>query len=134
MPTPLYQFIIFGMPKPEQVEALSAAIAKAMDDFGLKTGEHFTVIEGLTEAFVETVPAVAIFFGGAGAELPEHANLMRLSIPVVPLVSSLANVSAELPQCLRPINAMALSPDDLNLVKPAGVALQGLGLLTPTEN
>lgn len=129
MPTPLYQCIILGMPKPEQVEALSAAIAKAMEDFGLKPGEHFTVIEGLTDAFVETVPAVAFFFGGVGAELSEHANLMRLSIPVVPLVSSLANVSAELPQCLRPINAMAQSPDDLNMVKPAGVALQCLGLL-----
>lgn len=65
MPTPLYQCIILGMPKPEQVEALSAAIALAMEDFGLKPGEHFTVIEGLTDAFVETVPAVAFFFSAA---------------------------------------------------------------------
>lgn len=130
MPAPLYQYLVFGVPKPEQVEALRVTIAKTMEDFGLVPGEHYTITVGLTAAFVETVPAVAIFFGGDGADLPEHANLMRLSIPVVPLVSSLTNVSAELPQCLRPINALALSTDDPGLVKPAGVALQCLGLLT----
>lgn len=129
MPAPLYQCLIFGKPTPEQVAALSATITKAMGDFGLKPGEEFTITEGFSDGFAETAPAVAVFFGGVGAELPEHANLLRLSIPVVPLVSSVANVSAELPECLRPLNALALTPDDTQLVKPAGVALQCLGLL-----
>lgn len=129
MPAPLYQCLIFGKPTPEQVTALSATITKTMGDFGLKLGEDFSITEGFGDGFAETAPAVAVFFGGAGAELPEHANLLRLSIPVVPLVSSVANVSAELPECLRPLNALALTPDDTHLVKPAGVALQCLGLL-----
>ena len=44
-------------------------------------------------------------------------------------MSSLNNVSAELPECLRPINAMALAPGDSSLAKPVGAALQCLGLL-----
>lgn len=129
MPTPLYQCLIFGKPTPEQVAAFSGTITEVMDDFSLKPGEHFSITKGFGDEFVETAPAVAVFFGGAGAELPEHANLLRLSIPVVPLVSNVANVSAELPESLRPINALALPPDDAKLVKPASVALQCLGLL-----
>jgi len=129
MHSPLYQCLIFGQPTQEQIAALSSTIAKAMEDFGLKSDEHFTITKGFGEKFVDTAPAAAIFFGGAGAELPEHATLMRLSIPVVPLVSGLTNVNAELPECLRPINALPLSPDDATLAKPAGVSLQCLGLL-----
>lgn len=129
MNSPLYQCLIFGKPTQEQIAALSATISKAMEDFGLRSDEHFTITEGFGEKFVDTAPAVAIFFGGVEAELPEHATLMRLSIPVVPLVSSLTNVSVELPECLRPINALAISPDDAIWIKPAGVSLQCLGLL-----
>lgn len=129
MPAPLYQCLIFGEPTPEQLTALSANIVKAMEDFGLKPGEHFTITEGYGGHFVETAPAVAMFFGAAGTKLLEHQNLLRLSIPVVPLVSHLDNVSIELPECLRPINALALTAADPNLAKPAGAALQCLGLL-----
>lgn len=129
MAAPLYQCLVFGNPTSQQVATLSATIKKSMEDFGLDLGAHFTITEGYGEHFVETVPAVALFFGAAGATLPEHQNLMRLSIPVVPLVSNLANVSVELPECLRPINAMALIPGDTNLAAPAGAALQCLGLL-----
>lgn len=129
MPVPLYQCLIFGKPTPEQVTALSATIVRAMEDFGLNPGEQFTITEGYGDHFVETAPAVAMFFGAAGAMLHEHSNLLRLSIPVVPLVSHLDNVSTELPECLRPINALALTAGDANLAKPAGAALQCLGLL-----
>jgi len=121
--------LIFGNPKPEQVTSLSAAFVKAMEDFGLKLGEHFTVSDGYGGDFVETAPAVAMFFGAAGAALQEHTNLLRLSIPVVPLVSHLDNASTELPECIRPINALALTAGDGTLAKPAGAALQCLGLL-----
>lgn len=129
MPAPLYQCLIFGTPSPQQAAALRASLARAMSDFGLEIGHHFSIDQGITGNFVDTAPAVAMFFGNPGATLPEHAQLMRLSIPVIPLVSSLANVSAVLPECLRAINALALDPLDTNLVKPASVALQCLGLL-----
>lgn len=129
MPAPLYQCLIFGKPKPQQLAALRATIVKSMEDFGLKLCDHFSITEGYGDNFVETTPAVALFFGAVGATLPEHTNLLRLSIPVVPLVSHLDNVGAELPECLRAINALALAAGDADLVKPAGAALQCLGLL-----
>ena len=41
MLSPLYQCLIFGKPTPKQIEVLNATIARAMEDFGLKPGEHF---------------------------------------------------------------------------------------------
>lgn len=128
---PLYQCLIFGQPTPEQVSAFTQTISTAMVDFGLLSGEHYSITEGYGVGFNEIVPTVAVFFGGPGASLPEHSNLVRLNIPIVPLVSDVTNVSKELPECLRPLNAMALVREDTKLVKPASVALQCLGLLPP---
>ncbi len=132
MATPLYQCLIFGEPTEAQFAALSATIAKSMGDFGMELDNHFTVTRGYGDHFVDTIPAAALFFGAAGSTLPEHTNLLRLSIPVIPLVTHLDKVSAELPECLRPINAMALSAEDVDLVRPANATLQCLGLL-PTQ-
>ena len=132
MPTPLYQCLIFGQPTPEQVSALTQTISTAMVDFGLLSGEHYSITEDYGDGFIEIVPTVAVFFGGPVVSLPEHSNLMRLNIPIVPLVSDVTNVSKELPECLRPLNALALVPEDTKLVRPASVALQCLGLL-PTQ-
>lgn len=129
MSKPLYQCLVFGNPSDEQLTAFAASFGDALNHFGLKTGTDFAITKGITAEFVETVPTVAIFFGGAGTTLKEHAELVRLSIPIVPLVSSLKSVSAELPQCLRSINALELAAADAGLLKPAAVALQCLGLL-----
>jgi hypothetical protein len=132
MPPTLYQCLVFGAPKAEQVSALKRTISKAIADFGLKPDEHFSISEGYGHGFLETVPTVAVFFGGVGVALPEHKNLIRLNIPIVPLVSDLTKVSDELPACLRPLNALALVRDDVDLVRPSGQALECLGLL-PTQ-
>lgn len=132
MPTPLYQCLIFGQPTPEQVSALTQTISTAMADFGLLSGEHYSISKGYGDEFIEVVPTVALFFGAPSASLPEHRNLMRLNIPIVPLVSNVSNVSQQLPECLRSLNALALLPEDIKLIKPSSVALQCLGLL-PTQ-
>lgn len=132
MPPTLYQCLVFGAPTAEQVSALKRTISKAIADFGLKPDEHFSISEGYGHGFLETVPTVAVFFGGVGVALPEHQNLIRLNIPIVPLVSDLTKVSDELPACLRPLNALALVRDDVDLVRPSGQALECLGLL-PTQ-
>lgn len=132
MPLSLYQCLIFGQPTPSQVSNITKTISNAMEGFGLQPSEHFTITEGFEDNFVETAPCVALFFGGAKPFLADHAKLMRLNIPIVPLVSDVVNVANELPECLTSLNALALVPEDIELVKPAGVALQCLGLL-PTQ-
>jgi hypothetical protein len=111
------------------MRALESTLKTAVADFGIKIDDGIVLTQGFGNGFSEFVATVAIYFGAAGAELPEHSKLVRLSIPIVPLVSSVKVVSAELPICLRSINAMALDPADPELVKPTMVALQCLGLL-----
>lgn len=125
----LYQCLIFGQPSAAQVNAVERTITEAMAGFGLQAGVHFGISTGITEKFVETIPTVALFFGGAAPSLPEQPQLMRLSVPIVPIVSDLRNVSAELPTCLHPLNAVVASLEDTELVGVAAVALQCLGLL-----
>lgn len=125
----LYQCLIFGQPEAAQVDAVERTITEAMTGFGLQAGIHFGISNGITEEFVETIPTVALFFGGASPALPEHAQLMRLSIPIVPVVSDLSRVSVELPACLHRLNAVMADSADASLVGVVGVALQCLGLL-----
>jgi hypothetical protein len=129
MTAPLYQCLLFGAPTPDQRKNFASSFSRSMSEFGLNTPGHFSVVDGISDDFVETVPTVAVFFGAETVAFPEHALLMRLNIPVIPLVSSLNRVAAELPQCLRSINALAIDALDPDLVKPVGVALQCLGLL-----
>ncbi|NNM70528.1 MAG: toll/interleukin-1 receptor domain-containing protein [Gallionella sp.] len=129
MSTPLYQCLIFGAPSPEQIATFESRLTASLNEFCLQRDLHFSIAQGIKADFEATVPTVAVFFGGAGTTLPEHAQLMRLSIPVVPLVSSVSTVSVELPECLRAINALVLDAQDRELVKPVGATLQCLGLL-----
>lgn len=129
MTAPLYQCLLFGAPTPDQSKNFALSFSRAMTEFGLNTPEHFSVFDGISRDFKETVPTVAVFFGAETVAFPEHALLMRLNIPVIPLVSSLNRVAAELPECLRSINALTIDARDADLVEPVGVALQCLGLL-----
>lgn len=129
MSTPLYQCLIFGSPSDEHQTAFRRSFGEALRHFGLHAGSDFTISIGVPLDFVDTVPTVAIFFGGPGATLSGHAELVRLGIPIVPLVSSLKSVSAELPECLRAINALVLHPSDPGLLKASATVLHCLGML-----
>jgi hypothetical protein len=131
MPNYLYQCLIFGNPTDDQFSSFETSFTRPLLDFGLEQGREFVVTRGITTDFCPTAATVAIYFGGVGSTFEEHAELIRLSIPVVPLVTSVQAVSTELPECLRSINALALDHLDTDLIRPAGVALQCLGLLPP---
>lgn len=125
----LYQFLLLGASSDRQIAALTQTVTEQLLHFGLHAGVDFQFLRSCDPPFEDTVPTVALFFGQAGLPLPEHGQLQRLSIPVIPIVSSLAKATVELPAELQPINALALSPADKDLVAPAGLALQALGLL-----
>lgn len=131
MRKPLYQCLIFGNPTNEQLTAFKKSFAHSLTYFGLELDQDFVVTNGISTEFSPTSATVAMFFGGPGVILAEHAELVRLSIPIVPLVSSVSSVSAELPECLCSINALVLDVLDTDLLKPVGAALQCLGLLPP---
>lgn len=129
MAAPIYQFLIFGSPTTEQKRLLTTSICKSLADFSLKPNEHFSISDGIPADFIETNPAVAFFFGAKGSSLREHERLVRINVPVIPMVSRLDAVATDLPTCLHSINVLELPPSDSDLVKPTNIALQCLGLL-----
>lgn len=125
----LYQCLLLGSPTETQIAAFSATFGDCLNLFGLQRDRDFTICRGITADFSETTATVAIFFGADGAACPEAPRLSKLGVPIVPIVSSAARVSAELPAELRPINAMFHDAADASLRRVVTAALQCLGLL-----
>lgn len=125
----LYQCLLLGSPTEPQTSAFSATFAECLDLFGLERDRDYTIDQGITDDFSDTTATVAVFFGADGAAYPEAARLTKLGVPVVPVVSAAARVSAELPAELRSINAMFHDPADADLRRVVTATLQCLGLL-----
>ena len=106
----LYQCLLLGSPTDLQTSAFSATFDECLGLFGLLRDRDYTIDRGLTADFSDTTATVAVFFGADGATYPEAARLTKLGVPVVPIVSAAARVSAELPAELRSINAMFHDP------------------------
>ncbi|WP_343622671.1 toll/interleukin-1 receptor domain-containing protein [Roseateles puraquae] len=125
----LYQCLLLGAPTDDQAAAFVTTFDECLALFGLQRGRDYTVDRGITEDFSDTTATVAVFFGAEGAEYPEATRLIRLGVPVVPIVSAAARVSAELPAALCSINAMFHDVADIHLRRVVTAALQCLGLL-----
>lgn len=125
----LYQCLLLGAPSANQAAVFVATIDECLGLFGLQRGRDYTLDRGITDDFGDTTATVAVFFGAEGAEYPEAARLTKLGVPVVPVVSAAARISAELPAELRSINAMFYDASDTHLRRVVTAALQCLGLL-----
>jgi hypothetical protein len=125
----LYQCLLLGAPTDPQVAAFSTTFDECLALFGLQRDRDYTIYRGITPDFSDTTAAVAVFFGADGATCPEVPRLSKLGVPVVPVVSSAARVSVELPAELRSINAMFHDPADTGLRRVVTAALQCLGLM-----
>ncbi len=125
----LYQCLLLGAPSAHQTAAFVATFDECLALFGLQRDRDYTVDRGVTDTFSDTTATVAVFFGAEAAEYPEAGRLTKLGVPVVPVVSAAARVSAELPTELRSINAMFHDAADTQLRRVVTAALQCLGLL-----
>lgn len=125
----LYQCLLLGSPTDPQITAFSATFDECLGLFGLLCGRDYAIDRGIAADFSDKTATVAVFFGADGAAYPEAARLTKLGVPVVPIVSAAARVSAELPAELRSINAMFHDAADTGLRRVVTAALQCLGLL-----
>lgn len=125
----LYQCLLLGAPSDTQIASFLATFNECLDLFGLVQGRDYTIYRSITADFSDTTATVAVFFGGDAADCPEAPLLSKLGVPVIPIVSSAARVSAELPPDLRAINAMFHDSADVGLRRLVTAALQCLGLL-----
>lgn len=125
----LYQCLLLGSPIEHQAAAFSSTFDECLSLFGLQRDRDYTIDRSISAHFSEVTATVAVFFGAEGAAYPEAAQLTRLGVPVVPVVTAAARVSAELPESLRSINALFVDPNDTALRRVVSAALQCLALL-----
>lgn len=128
----LYQILIFGKPQPEASAAMEATLRTHVAAFGMELGIAVTLAHGFGAEFDPTLTSAAIFFGAPGTALPEHDELVKLSVPIVPVITERTKAGVELPDCLKPINALVMEDGDKGMVRPTTAVLECLGLL-PTQ-
>lgn len=127
---PLYHIGIMGVPPPQVLEALKDMVLKSIGEFGLAKEVAFTLADQPFEP-PQDHAAVVVYFGSPGApdQSAKLKQLMREGVAVLPVVSSYAKVADEVPECLRPINAIDLNAADANQDRIAVALLEVLGLL-----
>jgi hypothetical protein len=124
----LYDLGVIGAPTDDQITALSACISHVIEPFGLRLGEEISWLAHL-KGFSPSrrTPSAVAFFGAAGVS--EHGlDALRVSgIPILPIVSAVGQISAELPAQLRPLNCLAYATDGPERIATA--LLECVGLL-----
>jgi hypothetical protein len=128
----LYQIAIFADGADSYAATLRATIQRSISDLGVPS----SMLSFLNEASVSSrdrkSPTVGAFFGLAphpAPATPALTDLIRDATLVVPIVPALDRFTEFVPTDLRPINGMALRPEDPGLERIASVLLEGLGLL-----
>lgn len=127
---PLYHIGIMGVPPPAVLDALKETVLKSVVEFGLAEEVALSLPN---EAFdpPQDHAAVVVYFGAPGApdQTAKLKRLMRDGVAVLPVVSSYSRVGAEIPDCLKPINAIDLNTADAKQERIAAALLEVLGLL-----
>lgn len=124
----LYELALMGAPSNDQINALKEYITDVLEPFGLHLGSEvsWNVLPANFSPSSKTSSAVA-FFGGAGVTDVGISDLLRKSVPVLPVVSRLDQFEAEIPPSLRPFNAVAYDTD--GPVRVSTALLECVGLL-----
>lgn len=125
--TLLYDLALLGAPSDTQVSDVEQAVSHAIQGFGLRLGREvgWHVRPPAFHPAQQTAGA-AVFFGGVGASQANLPELIRESIPVVPVVSELARVTDEIPAVLRPLNCLAYSAGGAQRVASALLECAGM--------
>lgn len=127
MTTPIYELALMGAPTDDQVAALVGEIEPAVSAFGLRLGVDVSLsIRPVTFAPSNRTSAAAAFFGSEFASGMDVSLLLSRTIPVLPVVSSLARVQDELPSQLWPVNCLAYGLAGASRVASALLECAGL--------
>lgn len=127
MTTPIYELALMGDPTDGQVAAVVQEIEPALSVFGLRLGGDVGLdIRPRTFAPSNRTSAAAAFFGSEVASAMDVSALLSRAMPVLPVVSSLARIRAELPAQLWPINSLEYGATGARRVASALLECAGL--------
>jgi hypothetical protein len=132
----LYQIAVFANGSDSHAATLRATIDRSFSALGIPSRMLSFLDEASVSARDHKSPVVSVYFGltpHPAAASPALSNLIKDAALVVPVVPTLDRFSEFVPDDLRPINGMALRPEDPELERVASVLLEGLGLLRKTR-
>lgn len=127
----IYEFAILGNISPEQRQCLTNTLGQMISEFGLAIGAEVKIYEAETLADRNRASAfAAVYFGGAVPTDSEAASsVFSESVPIIPVVETLEQFSASVPDFLRATNGYCLKKQDPEMEELATIMLECVGLL-----
>ena len=127
----IYEFAILGNISSEQRHCLTTTIGKMVSEFDLKIGSEVEVYNARELATRDRASAfAAVYFGGSACtDLEATSAVFSESVPVIPVVDSLEQFSASVPDFLRASNGSCLRKEDPEMEELAAIMLECVGLL-----
>lgn len=125
----LYELAVLGSPTEDQVNELKMRLAISADQFKLRIGNDISlVIQPVEFRPNNRVVAAAVFFGGTDTVGYDIAKVLdRQSMPILPVASTGAAVSVEIPAALRSLNCMFSDKSSMDRI--FSTLLECIGLL-----
>lgn len=123
-----YSILVLGDTKSSMRQKIELAITDMVADFGISVGSDLAFVEDVTDLPPATTVAAVYFGSSSHVSNSGHDILLQRGIPVLPIVSSIASASIELPLSFRKFNAFGLdAPDAPNAI--AATVLENLCLM-----
>jgi hypothetical protein len=126
----LYQLIVLGDPSIEQVSELEEFISQALESFELRIDREVEWLVNPQALKLKQQQATAAVFFGGGNLLADNLHLQTLldrNIPILPVVSDITQVHAEIPVVLRQLNCLSYQAG--GSARVATALLECVGLL-----
>lgn len=127
----LYELAILGDASPAERARLTDTLQRMIAGFGLELGRDVTVRDGANIGQRNRHAAcVAVYFGSTRQLDVDAARLLAAdSVPIIPTVDAGADILAQTPLLLQPLNALRRRAADAELVELASAMLECVGLL-----
>lgn len=124
----LYELGVLGDPAPDKLAEIQAHVFDAALGLKLEIGPDISwALPGTAFSPLPHNASAALFFGGPNPSSAGLAHLLAQGVAIIPVVSALTNVSAEIPQELQHLNCMGL--DQNSTVRIGNALLECAGLL-----
>ncbi len=127
----IYEFAILGSISHEQRQCLTHTLGQMISEFGLTIDTEVKIYDAETLAIRNRSSAfAAVYFGGeVPTDVEAASSAFSESVPIIPVVTSLEQFSAFIPDFLQAINGYCIKREDPEMTELATIMLECVGLL-----
>lgn len=123
-----YRLIVLGEPSNEQISELRDCVSQSLKSFALQIDRDVEwLVQPQDFRLQQQQATAAVFFGSQNSSSAHVQRLLKNNIPILPVVSDLNNVSAEIPPLLLLLNCLSYQTGGATRVATA--LLECVGLL-----